>query len=177
MVAAFFRAARLRPFDANAQLGPPLTKHISCCQRDGPEELQFPAYGPQARINRGLYGVDLIYRFDLQNSGIQSWPVYAYERGRGNLEPYFGGGQVVVPGSPPDVRPKRGVPEIGNNVAVHHVRLLDDPGTGLEVPIYVPSQGSKTLEINIANAGACSTPFNLMVARLTIDAIPVGELG
>ena len=102
---------------------------FGCCESDGPEELQFPGFGLWTE-NKGLYGVDLVYRFTLTKSGDQTYPAFVSLHSRGTGEPYFGAAQAMTP---PTSRFRGGIGPIGGtNGNVHFVRLLHDPGTNTE---------------------------------------------
>lgn len=147
-------------------------KVIQCCAALGPEELQFPKSEPwgTANGNRGLYGVNLAYKFILTNvGGSQPYPVYAYLQARNNgvNSEYAGALQILDPFQGPAM----GIPRLAVTLPPggHFIRLLETD-TG-ETPIMVNPNEEVELFITLTNAGACATPFNLALSGLAFTGV------
>ncbi|MGI8923114.1 MAG: hypothetical protein ACR2HJ_03580 [Fimbriimonadales bacterium] len=147
---------------------------IGVCERDGPEEVKFSSAsgGSSATVNRGLYGVDLFYRFTLINQGSNMGEVYAYSETRGIPAGlgYFGAAHIkeplgfsqrgVLPIKPPDLQtPGTELQWVGLSTT------LQDQDT----PILVAPGAHIPLLIGVANGGAATLPFNLVLTKLAFD--------
>lgn len=153
--------------DVKALQGDPPIRTIQVAADGGPEIAAFAQYPGDTygteRGNRGCYGADLRYDFEVTNSGTQGYPLFAYAQGR-NLPGlgYYGPVSILSPG----IFPKLGItrmrcdgpsPQPGD-----FVRLTTSDGTN-ETPVIIPNGQTIACRIGAAVAGAASTPFNLIL--------------
>jgi hypothetical protein len=132
---------------------------VECCDNGGPEEQLFIGAPPLEHTNRGLYGANLSYKFLLKNTGNVSNTVEAV---------CFVSRQDMQRVVWHRLLRRRGP---------HYSDLMIDANTGNVVRVVVAPGQSKELVICIANGGACTTPFNLVVTSPRIIAQPVGGGG
>jgi hypothetical protein len=131
---------------------------------------------PSGTANKGCYGVDLEYDVQVDNTGTQAYPVYAYAVARYNYTAhmpvmyYFG---AVV--TDPDV----GSGHVGVTPIAYYegpppsrdLAALSCTSTGAESPFSVPVGGLTTpLKFNVVNAGGAQLPVTIRLTGLGIIA-------
>ncbi|MGI8922580.1 MAG: hypothetical protein ACR2HJ_00835 [Fimbriimonadales bacterium] len=136
---------------------------LRCCDAGAIEELTYPDQfiDPLDSANEGLYGVNLTYRFILVNNFTNSRDAWVFLRALNTGEPYFGAGSISSQGSYPD----RGVPIIAHEVA-------DSPNNFVHLthvdPITVPQSSSTPIYVRVANGGAATMPFMILISTINV---------
>jgi len=153
--------------DVKAVEGAPPTRVVQAVAAGGPEIAAFAkssgdTYGT-VRGNRGCYGADLRYDFEVTNTGTQGYPLFAYAQGR-DLPGmgYFGPVSILSPGNYPKLGVTRLHCDGPNPNPGDYVRLTTSDGEN-ETPVVIPNGQTLTYRIGAAVAGAASTPFNLVL--------------
>lgn len=151
--------------------GVPPQRIIQCVAAGGPELTAYAqtagdTYGT-LRGNRGCYGVNLFYEFDVSNTGSQAYPLFVYGQGRNvsnaqNPLGYFGPLSILSPWS----FGKRGVSQLrceGSSPSPgDYVRLTTSDGKN-ETPVIITVGEAAICRIGGAVGGAASTPFNIVL--------------
>jgi hypothetical protein len=164
--------------DVKPVLGTPAERIIQAVAKGGPELVAFAKTALDAngtdRGNKGCYGANLYYDFLVENTGNQSYPLYAYGVARNvsdtfNPLGYFGPLRIHSPGSygaRSVVRFRCDTSFPGDGDVV---RLTTSDGLA-ESPASV-NPGSVTYRIAAAVAGSASAPFNIALRGIAYQLL------
>ncbi|MGI8923432.1 MAG: hypothetical protein ACR2HJ_05230 [Fimbriimonadales bacterium] len=144
---------------------PPQFVQLRCCDKGKAEEATFgdDPLNSEDSVNRGLYGVNLTYRFNVTNAGNPNpSSVWAFLKAVNTDETYFGASKVSAPGSNPD----RGVPEIAHLPATAPNNFVNLTAVA---PVVVPAYGSVNLDVIVANAGASTMPYEIVLSKINLE--------
>lgn len=164
-------------------LATPSAVEIICCKEDGPEETAFSkqesdTYGT-SEGNEGLYGVNLTYKWDVNNestisTGQNGVYLMALKTSANPPCPGYWGAAAIREW---ENRTDRGVPSIqwaNPNNSDSYNNIVDLTVDGL---LYVAAQDSEELKVDVANGGAATMPFMLILSKLTLTATPPDDSG
>lgn len=166
-------------FDANQSLSTPL--RVGICITDGPEQTEFDDDAQTGGLrDKGAWGANLFYTFELTNSGSQTGSVYCYMEARndaldsqtGNAAPWRGAAYVKEPSGYPHGRILSRPYGTGIGIVYSDPRLapLTVDEYGIEAPIFVNPNQTKQLVIGVANGGTSTLPVNILLSRLSMAA-------
>lgn len=155
------------------QQAPEILHEYSPCEASGAEHgpsafaKQAADLWGTANGDRGCYGANLFYDTTLRNDTGQALPVYASLFCR-NVPSYYGAVRIEQPSA----YTPRGVPllkycEPSGTTCAHDnfVELTTGP-QGQPAPVMVAAGTAPNLRTAVANGGACSTPFNILLTGL-----------
>jgi len=151
--------------DVAPGVGPPNVQ-VSCCAKEKAEEVAFPGPPPIpppiSTANKGLYGVNLTYRFQVSNSGDANHNLWVYLAAQNTGATYFGAAKILSPGPNTD----KGVPPLIHG-GINFVEL-----TTLAAHVIPPTDEPIDVDVIVANGGAATMPFLLILSRIDLRADP-----
>jgi hypothetical protein len=152
--------------DVAPGVGPSMVQ-LRCCDKDKAEEQTYNSlFNPNGTTNKGLYGVNLTYRFLVSNSGDGPHNVWAYLMALNTGGEYFGASKIVSPGPNPD----RKVPAILHDKANP---LIDNIVELTTLPAHVvPPESAIEIDIAVANGGSSTMPYMLILSRIDLRTHP-----
>lgn len=154
----------------DATVGPTRrTRQIICCSDGGPEEDEFPPVNAMSSTNDGLYGVDLNYQClitcDPESVGLLHVYILALMTAEDGGFEYFGATEITSWQMGPDWY----IPPIkwtNPNGADPQLNIVNITQSG---PLTVGFPYEAMLNVRVANAGAATMPFLLLLTNLAYN--------